>query len=152
MEDREKQIEEIETIIKSNLAEGSFASAFAKKVAIQIVEYYQSKFSDSVVLSKEDKAKLVHIDTLKNIKSISQLRELLSNITAINDLMGYNDRELEIRQEERRETAEEFESELKAFIKMWKMAEDDAMSIPFYRALFEKIGELAKQSGAEIEG
>ena len=43
MKDREKQIEEIETIIKSNLAEGSFANAFARKVAIQIVEHHQTK-------------------------------------------------------------------------------------------------------------
>lgn len=50
-----KQIEEIETIIKSNLAEGSFANAFARKVAIQIVEHYQPKLpEDSVVLSKEE--------------------------------------------------------------------------------------------------
>ena len=53
--DKENQIREIETIIKSNLAEGSFANAFAKKVAIQIVEYYQPKLpEDRVVLSKED--------------------------------------------------------------------------------------------------
>ena len=50
-----------------------------------------------------------------------------------------------------KETAEKFESELKAFIKVWKMAEDDALSIPFYRALFTKIGELAKQFGVEIK-
>lgn len=54
MSDKE-MIEEIETIIKSNLAEGSFANAFARKVAIQIVEHYQSKHpEDSVVLSREE--------------------------------------------------------------------------------------------------
>ena len=46
----EKQIEEIETIIKSNLTEGSFANAFAKKVAIQIAEYYQLIAKGSVTL------------------------------------------------------------------------------------------------------
>lgn len=50
-----------------------------------------------------------------------------------------------------KETAEKFESELKAFIKVWKMSEDDAMSIAFYQALFEKIGELTKQFGVEIK-
>lgn len=51
----------------------------------------------------------------------------------------------------RKETAEKFESELKAFIKVWKMSEDDAMSTLFYRELFAKIGELAKQFGVEIK-
>lgn len=83
----------------------------SRLVAEELSRFYQPKIpEDSVVFSKEDKAKLVHIDTLKNIKSISQLKELLSNITAINDLMGYNDRELEIRQEERKETAEKIYS------------------------------------------
>ena len=60
MGEKEKQIEEIETIIKSNLAEGSFANAFARKVAIQIVEHYQPKLpKDSVVLSKEEFEKLL---------------------------------------------------------------------------------------------
>jgi hypothetical protein len=55
MKDKEKQIEEIETIIKSNLAEGSYANAFARKVAIQISEHYQPKLpEDSVVLSREE--------------------------------------------------------------------------------------------------
>ena len=59
MKDREKQIEEVETIIKSNLAEGSFANAFARKVASQIVEHYQSKLpEDSVVLSADEFANL----------------------------------------------------------------------------------------------
>lgn len=50
-----EEIEEIETIIKSNLTEGRFASAFAKKVAIQIAEHYQSKLpEDSIVLPKEE--------------------------------------------------------------------------------------------------
>jgi hypothetical protein len=58
---------------------------------------------------------------------------------------------IEEREKERKETAERLESELKAFIKVWKMSEDDAMSILFYRALFEKISELAKQFGVEIK-
>ena len=77
MKDKKNQIEEIETIIKSNLAEGSFANAFARKVAIQIVEHYQLKLpedsvvqptvqsysthdNDLVVLSKPEKQKLLH--------------------------------------------------------------------------------------------
>lgn len=66
----------------------------------------------------------------------------------------HNDHFLDIEQHDtklRKETAEKFGSELKAFIKVWKMAEDDAMSIPFYRALFSKIGELTKQSVVEIK-
>lgn len=61
MKNKEKQVEDIETIIKSNLAEGSFASAFAKKVAIQIAEYYQSKLSENsmVLLSREEYEKLL---------------------------------------------------------------------------------------------
>ena len=55
MKDAEKQVKEIETIVKSNLAEGSFASVFARKVATQIVEHYQLVDKDNVTLfSKEE--------------------------------------------------------------------------------------------------
>ena len=52
MKDKE-MIEEIETIIKSNLAEGSFANAFARKVAIQIVEHYQPKLPEDTVANQK---------------------------------------------------------------------------------------------------
>lgn len=67
-----KQIEEIETIIKSNLAEGSFANAFARKVAIQIVEHYQPKLpEDSVVLSMEE-WECLHTDYAKALYNVRQ--------------------------------------------------------------------------------
>ena len=77
MKDEEKQTKEIETIIKSNLAEGSFASAFAKKVAIQIAEHYQPKLpEDSVVLSREEWEKLLKIKEEASIKEINYFSNL----------------------------------------------------------------------------
>lgn len=62
MEDKEKQIKEIETIIKSNLAEGSYASVFARKVAIQIVEHCQLNPSeDSFVLTNDNAEELANL-------------------------------------------------------------------------------------------
>ena len=85
---------------------------------------YRKIYKDSVVLTKEE------LEQMVNVK-----------MKCINDMAIIT----------RKETAEKFESELKAFIKVWKMSEDDAMSIPFYKALFEKIGKLAKQFGVEIK-
>ena len=111
-------------------------------------------FENSVVILKEDKATLVHIDTLKNIQSISQLKELFSNITAINDLMGYNDRELEIRQEERKETAEKFYDKVMSFIgsnqKFW-IVDEEHITIIQVDKLFDFVMETAKQLGVEIK-
>lgn len=73
MTEQEKQVKEIETIIKSNLAEGSFANAFARKVAIQIVEHYQPKLPEgSVVLSREGYDELLSRETRAFIKGEKQ--------------------------------------------------------------------------------
>ena len=95
MKEQEKQVSEMAKVMQKCYEKNGLLNFkwFAESA-------YKYLTEDSVILSREDKAKLVHINTLKNIKSISQLKELLNNITAINDLMGYNDRELEIRQEE----------------------------------------------------
>jgi hypothetical protein len=126
MKDKEKQIEEMGKDVCENINSKMCADGTCPKIwdcpysntmaEILIEKGYRKLPEDSVVLSEEDKAKLIHINTLKNIKSISQLKELLSNITAINDLMGYNDRELEIRQEANKETAEKIMQDLKPLL------------------------------------
>lgn len=147
MKDKEKQIEEMAKImlysiqIPDEITSAVKVEEIRKAYYLPVLNYairlynagYRKLPEDSVVLSMEDKAKFVHIDTLKNIKSISQLKELLNNITAINDLMGYNDRELEIRQEERKETAEYF---LKEYGYLLSQRAKD---------------EIAKQFGVEIK-
>lgn len=132
----EKQlIEEIETIIKSNLAEGSFANAFARKVAIQIVEQYQPKLSeDSVVLTREELAKERELNRKIDREFVIsefnvQIKESIKK--------AYN--------QARKETAREILQELKERVN----------AIPHlyfnsYETLCE-IDKLAKQYGVEIE-
>lgn len=118
-----KQIEEIETIIKSNLAEGSFANAFARKVAIQIVEHYQPKLpEDSVVLSREE------YELLKNDLDKGNYGEFESGFS-----QGY--------EKGSKETAEKIFSELlKEFDKRKSCGNADVV-----------VYELAKQFGVEIK-
>lgn len=132
--DEEKQIEEITNVICESCNGRMGFCFYTKQPCEQVIEdataLYDAgyrKIGDSVVLSKEE-----YNETLEQFRQeiITLSQELVNS---------------------RKETAEKFESELKAFIKVWKMSEDDAMSIAFYRALFEKIGELANQFGVEIK-
>lgn len=147
MKDKE-MIEEMAKDLKKHIDKTIYgvrcSNEIEKCVTYLVNKGYRKIDKDSVVLSREDKAKCVHIDTLKNIKSISQLKELLSTITAINDLMGYNDRELEIRQEERKETAEKW----KVFIK--SLFNDGWFTVADNEKVHKVVDEFAKQFGVEI--
>lgn len=110
MKDKEKQIEDVETIIKSNLAEGSFANTFARKVAIQIVEHYQPKLpEDSVVLSREEYKNLKHYEN-----EMYRLQGVVDTLTNEGwDIL--DEKEEKIRKAERKETAEKIIDLIKTF-------------------------------------
>jgi hypothetical protein len=110
---------------------------------------YRKLPEDSVVLSREEYERLKHYEWRVTSGVCMTQKEWFDFCNE--DSNRRTCLRIEEREKERKETAERLESELKAFIKVWKMSEDDAMSILFYRALFEKISELAKQFGVEIK-
>ena len=106
---------------------------------------------NSVLLSREEYERLLKIKEEASVKETNYFSNLFKLQKELEQVEKERDSAIDNCDRKSKETAEKFESELKAFIKVWKMTDDDAMSIPFYRTLFKKIGELAKQFGVEIK-